>query len=64
MDKFHNLKTLTIGMYKDNLSKIATSISYNPKIFNNRISLQSRKDLDLLSKYKIPSQDLMLNKIP
>ena len=40
------------------------SFSYNPKIYNNRISLQSRKDLDLMAKYKLPTQDLMLNKIP
>ena len=47
-----------------NINKIKTSFSYNPKIFNNRISLQSRKDLDLLAKYKLPTQDLVLNQIP
>ncbi len=49
---------------KSNINKIKTSFSYNPKIFNNRISLQSRKDLDLLAKYKLPTLELVLKQIP
>ena len=47
-----------------NINKIKTSFSYNLKIFNNRISLQSRKDLDFLAKYKLPTQELVLKQIP
>lgn len=37
---------------------------FNPKVFNNRNSLQSRLDLGILCNFKVSKESFQLNKIP